>query len=820
MSIAGKRKCANCRFFADAELAGNGWCTNPKRQVSSDVRILVRKGELACRNSWGGDLWESSNGSTAANGTVSSARATFEASIPMPKFEDQVTSVVTSDANPSPRGKSPSASREEGHMSVPPEDQVVAYDSIESPKRRQTDQPNAQDINPLAHADQHERANVMARGGPREAILRARERHRQRNSSPTRANEAMRRDSAKPNDDLVQATQSVPSGDDVPTDTGTETDGPAPQDRLIETRQRAPSTPPIDPFRRSYNDPAPPVPRSELPAGAEALSNRSGERNRFDSVPEVRPDIELPRRQPPTSPTRRRAEAARQKQRGDLSAQAPDVESSSTRSVDGGGGQSRNIRAAAKAFRDKRNNLQAPRLSSPSQNGLTPLPDDGDFDDPLPTPAAVREPDGVPASRAGSEVAPTRRDTLPNEAQQSAQSYAEDAVGDDMQLGPIGFDAAINDHPDDALFFDEFEDQPVTVRRRSWLTGLGRRRQHAPDSTPPPTATFPLQRAAQTSLQDADGASPATGTPEPEPEVTTSTAVNAATRDHATDAPATDHRPDFSPPSRPKPQETRPGTEGPRIRQFVAARPSNKDENEPQEGTVETQPHQEETPAATPAPVQPLRPIASRPHPQVDQPRHHATDYDMAELRRRLFGAVPANKPGNDSPGNGRPRTQANARPAMSAASERAPEPEPDPSRTPIHAVEDRAHIDAVAPFDEVPTVEPAPGFDLRSLMDRQRDPIDMRIKVAPGTPRVCRTCRSFRPSENDERGWCTNEWAFTHRRMVNAGDRPCQTSIGCWWLPDDGVWLKDDALAAFDEATPLMDQVLSRYERRRVGER
>ncbi|CAN0504402.1 unnamed protein product, partial [Phaeothamnion confervicola] len=57
-----RRKCATCRYFQSNQLSGNGWCTHPSRQTSSDVRILVRKDELACRNSWGSDLWVSADG--------------------------------------------------------------------------------------------------------------------------------------------------------------------------------------------------------------------------------------------------------------------------------------------------------------------------------------------------------------------------------------------------------------------------------------------------------------------------------------------------------------------------------------------------------------------------------------------------------------------------------------------------------------------------------------------------------------------------------------------------------------------------------------
>lgn len=52
-----KRKCGTCRFFQDAEIACSGWCTHPDRGELHDL-VLVRRAELACRNSWDQDLWE------------------------------------------------------------------------------------------------------------------------------------------------------------------------------------------------------------------------------------------------------------------------------------------------------------------------------------------------------------------------------------------------------------------------------------------------------------------------------------------------------------------------------------------------------------------------------------------------------------------------------------------------------------------------------------------------------------------------------------------------------------------------------------------
>lgn len=52
-----KRKCGTCRHFKDGGIAGSGWC---QHQARKDIQhmVLVRRTELACRNSWDQDLWE------------------------------------------------------------------------------------------------------------------------------------------------------------------------------------------------------------------------------------------------------------------------------------------------------------------------------------------------------------------------------------------------------------------------------------------------------------------------------------------------------------------------------------------------------------------------------------------------------------------------------------------------------------------------------------------------------------------------------------------------------------------------------------------
>ncbi|HEU0114979.1 MAG TPA: hypothetical protein VFQ80_09890, partial [Thermomicrobiales bacterium] len=53
-----RQRCGSCRFFQEAGLAGSGWCHHPLRKTTSDLLIMVRKNELACRDAWSHSLWE------------------------------------------------------------------------------------------------------------------------------------------------------------------------------------------------------------------------------------------------------------------------------------------------------------------------------------------------------------------------------------------------------------------------------------------------------------------------------------------------------------------------------------------------------------------------------------------------------------------------------------------------------------------------------------------------------------------------------------------------------------------------------------------
>ncbi len=83
--------------------------------------------------------------------------------------------------------------------------------------------------------------------------------------------------------------------------------------------------------------------------------------------------------------------------------------------------------------------------------------------------------------------------------------------------------------------------------------------------------------------------------------------------------------------------------------------------------------------------------------------------------------------------------------------------------------------------------------------------------------PRICRTCRDYRPSAEGQRGWCANSWAFTHRRLVLEDDpAPCQSAIGDWWLPVDDVWLVAADVSSHGRATPLLDRLTAKAEQQR----
>jgi hypothetical protein len=109
-------------------------------------------------------------------------------------------------------------------------------------------------------------------------------------------------------------------------------------------------------------------------------------------------------------------------------------------------------------------------------------------------------------------------------------------------------------------------------------------------------------------------------------------------------------------------------------------------------------------------------------------------------------------------------------------------------------------------------------------IPDRRSElpPPDPTPRWATNLPRLCRTCRSFRPADSDERGWCTNSWAFKHQRMVDADTLACGSILGDWWTAHDGIWQRSSDVSRHALETPLLDRLLeNRYaSRAMVSER
>jgi hypothetical protein len=145
-------------------------------------------------------------------------------------------------------------------------------------------------------------------------------------------------------------------------------------------------------------------------------------------------------------------------------------------------------------------------------------------------------------------------------------------------------------------------------------------------------------------------------------------------------------------------------------------------------------------------------------------------------------------------PRQSRPRFEESLEPPR-----RRPEPRTEPAPAPIAetAAVDRVEAEAI----------PEAILDLREDVVIEPAVEDHVVSAAASSvPRMCRTCRDFRPAEAGDRGWCTNKWAFSHRRMVDADELPCETSIGRWWLPHDDVWLGAVDVTAHSQPTPLLD--------------
>jgi hypothetical protein len=81
--------------------------------------------------------------------------------------------------------------------------------------------------------------------------------------------------------------------------------------------------------------------------------------------------------------------------------------------------------------------------------------------------------------------------------------------------------------------------------------------------------------------------------------------------------------------------------------------------------------------------------------------------------------------------------------------------------------------------------------------------------EILAALPRLCRTCRDFRPTGDGRTGWCANPYAFPERQQVQADSLACASTLGSWWLPSDDWWLQRADISHHGQPTPHVDEFL-----------
>ena len=776
-----KRRCVGCKHFADAQLSGNGWCTHPKRQLSSDVRILVRKGELACRNSWGGDLWENADGisSTVAPKSLIPT-STFVAH---ERAEDQVTSVRSSGSGGS--GSDRVMFSDPSFRRLDQEDVIVDHTSVSpaatSPlvaSRSSSSLTEDDGLNTPAQEDQHERARAIAQGS-RDAILRARERHTRNRRGADRMPAPLRHQSDRIGND--SGNGSTGRDDDPGTRTNSHAD---PSDanstgrhdsgdqvtrrsgRYVHVRHDgsgpfASNESTSIEFSRTADDAAP----TTLSPDPMNLVTRKVDRERFETVPDIKPAIELPRIRKFPQPGD--AEPALQEP-----APADPGRATSVSSYDLVLRRAQAIKNASKGERGGRPSkamIPLPHARSTAAGGgmvRSPRPERVS---PLPSITWEDETDPVEAPYPGS-----RLPDLNSEPMVSGRQAADELVSDSDHVdSPHGGD--LNDAwRDDDEAAEPFGDDPMYPspgskpdHSRIWWRGLSLTRSRRGSD-----ARHPGDVVWETDDEDAYESEPLAGD----------------FIEDADDDARWEPTPRRSPSSVTVPAAAVGRSSRSRGRVFVSRDDLDRTPGEPVHDARMSRVRAGAPPAAQGS----VAPFTS----------HEPTRYASRD-RGTMRAAAPSHEPHrvrgtrwDDAPHgeevqSSRERQRASFKPLEEETWEAVP------------SVSD-------APASQRMEPEQLPEFDIRKLVARQDDLLDMTIALAPDLPRTCQTCRDFRPSESGERGWCTNDWAFTHRQMVNADSLPCQSSIGCWWLPNDASWMP--AIAPLDQQrpTPRTDRLVA----------
>ncbi|MGB3307249.1 MAG: hypothetical protein WBA63_13750 [Thermomicrobiales bacterium] len=820
--------------------------------------MLVRKDELACRNSWGSDLWVSATAPDSTTPEQPAAQLTEDIVIPPQNLDDVIESVVASDFAERP---STPASDDDNASA---EDVVVGEASLLPEQREQSlpDQDDLAGINTAAHNDQAHRAQVIARGSL-DAILQARERVQRRRGS-----------SQRPTSPAANSAD-VPQSDSQDARPGTTQSQQAPENQ----QQRSPLERQRVQFGRAYNDPTPPVPLSET-RGDERDSGSSGyDADIFDSVPEIDPAIELPHID---EATRRRIEQEQAADGAEGSGEIlPEEQLSSYELVLQ---RARAIRAAARAERDLRPSRGGTTHKSGRQSSKRApqaLPRREQRHETTARPVTPRPVEDVLAQpKLEAKV------SLPPETLEIAGPEVEDHANPGTQFDVnllITPDVSFRrqrrtdpqpalDTPSDAPSVDDLETTDESVlpvpRRvpffRRWKSSSARGQGDEYPTTIGALSDIQMpdevDAETQAESQDWDVAASHIPDDEPLPAIDEPTAEDSETTGQAMTSVSEGAQASFgsghprdlygyrqeaiSSSRERRDDEVRPASPEPASSHWTRSdyriRASRHAESSPlPDIDVGVDSDYQDLDTVPPVEDRYVLPLAE------DQESTGGSDWSaswsfepqtnlreadaMDAFRARLFGKTPAVR-------EARPAA-ADFAPAVETRTEfvRAPEPAERtavaslqrsplrassfsrPARQDYAAGEPIARVinqgENLAPrvnrldtlvaeaasdvdldFDQMPDADP--DFDIREVLAHHGDLLDMTIDLAPELPRACRTCRDYRPAENGDRGWCANTYAFTHRQMVNADDLACQSTIGCWWLPYDEIWLPEEPVS------------------------
>jgi hypothetical protein len=140
------------------------------------------------------------------------------------------------------------------------------------------------------------------------------------------------------------------------------------------------------------------------------------------------------------------------------------------------------------------------------------------------------------------------------------------------------------------------------------------------------------------------------------------------------------------------------------------------------------------------------------------------------------------------------------------------PLPEP-PARRPRDTRRDDIAAIAETPSRQVAVRVPE-SVMLPDVVALNNDEFDEPMPVVmrdPSIPRICETCRDFRPGEKQGRGRCMNSRAFAETTVVSPSVLACSSSFGDWWSRADSFWLNDADISLHGQPTPLVDAWLAR---------